>query len=54
MLDIEQEFTSSQLFPLHDSKLFEPGDPETFDVVRRFIQQRGNASVPLEDRLHCY
>ena len=51
--DIKQEFTRSQLFPLHDSKRFEPGDPETFDIVRRLVQQRGNASVPLETRLRA-
>ena len=53
--DIEQEHTSAenQFFVLHDSKGFESGDTETFDSMRRFIEQRRDEKLPLKDRLHA-
>ena len=53
--DIENEFTSTenQFFVLHDSKGFEAGDTENFEVVSKFVRQRRNKSLPLKDRLHA-
>ena len=53
--DIDKEFTSpqNQFFVLHDSKGFEPGNTETFDNVRRFIEQRRDERLHLKDRLHA-
>ena len=52
--NIETEFTSSEneFLILHDSKGFEPGDTETYDVVSKFIKQRRNERL-LKDRLHA-
>jgi len=37
--NIEEKSTSSEnhFFLLHDSKGFEPGDTQTYDIVREFI-----------------
>ena len=53
--DIENEFTSAenQSFVIHDSKGFEAGDTENFEVVSKFVRQRRNKSLPLKDRLHA-
>jgi len=52
--DMKREFTSTEnpFFVLHDSRGFKPGDDiESFEVVREFIIQRRNKSIPLKDRL---
>ncbi|KJA17892.1 hypothetical protein HYPSUDRAFT_205864 [Hypholoma sublateritium FD-334 SS-4] len=52
--DIEEEIYSSQndLFVLHDSQGFEPGEVDNFNKVKRFIDQR--TQMPLiKDRLHA-
>ena len=53
--DIDREFTSdaNKLFVLHDSKGFEPGDEDNFDIVRRFVEERSDENLKLRDRLHA-
>ncbi|KAF8257547.1 hypothetical protein EI94DRAFT_1757749 [Lactarius quietus] len=50
---IDNEFTSEEnkLFVLHDSKGFEPGQLENFDIVRRFVEERSEKPL-LKDRVH--
>jgi hypothetical protein len=52
--NIERELTSAenQFFVIHDSKGFEAGDTENFEVVSNFVRQRRDKSLPLKDRLH--
>jgi len=51
--DIEREFVSKEnkLFVLHDSKGFEPGDLESFNTVRKFVEGRSQKPF-LKDRIH--
>jgi len=51
--DIEQEYVSqqNQLFVLHDSKGFEPGDLKNFKTVSKFVNDRSKKEL-LEDRIH--
>jgi hypothetical protein len=53
--DIDREFTSvaNKLFVLHDSKGFEPGDEDNFDIVRRFVKERSDENLDLRNRLHA-
>jgi hypothetical protein len=53
--DINRELTSDDNpnFVLHDCRGFEPGDTNTFEIVRRFIQERCGPNVPLQDQLHA-
>jgi hypothetical protein len=52
--DIENGFASAenQFVVIHDSKGFEAGDTENFEVVSNFVRQRRDKSLPLKDRLH--
>ncbi|KAF8258741.1 hypothetical protein EI94DRAFT_1814686 [Lactarius quietus] len=51
--EIEREFVSNdnELFVLHDSKGFEPGDLENFKTVSNFIKDRLQKPL-LKDRIH--
>ncbi|KAG2125445.1 hypothetical protein DEU56DRAFT_570816 [Suillus clintonianus] len=51
---IDYEFTSQQnnRFVLHDSKGFEPGGKDNFDIVQDFIDRRGKMP-DLKDQLHA-
>jgi hypothetical protein len=53
--EIEKEFTSdeNEFIVLHDSEGFEPGDNKTFGIVREFLKDRRNPSLPLKDQLHA-
>jgi hypothetical protein len=53
--NITTEFTSNEnaFLVLHDSKGFEPGDTETFDIVSNFIRERREESLSLKDQLHA-
>jgi hypothetical protein len=53
--EINQEFTSNEnnLFVLHDSQGFEPGDTLNFEIVREFIEKRSDKHLELKDQLHA-
>jgi len=53
--NIESGFTSDEnnFLVLHDSRGFEPGDTQSFDVAAGFIKRRCSESCPPKDRLHA-
>jgi hypothetical protein len=53
--NINAEYTSDEnpFIVLHDSKGFEPGDIETFDIVSNFIRERRKEGLALKDQLHA-
>ncbi|OJA14802.1 hypothetical protein AZE42_04189 [Rhizopogon vesiculosus] len=53
-VDIETEFISKQndMFALHDSKGFEPGDEKNLEIVQQFIERRKDMGA-LKDKLHA-
>ncbi|KAF8264392.1 hypothetical protein EI94DRAFT_1805870 [Lactarius quietus] len=52
--DIQQEYVSpeNQLFVLHDSKGFEPGDLSNFETVCEFLLQRSRQEMPPNETIH--
>jgi hypothetical protein len=53
-VNIDTEFIPPQnnRFVLHDSEGFEAGEEHNVDIVRQFIERRGNMPN-LEERLHA-
>ncbi|KAF5310399.1 hypothetical protein D9758_018792 [Tetrapyrgos nigripes] len=52
--DINREYTSPEnpRFILHDSKGFEPGSENTWNIVEEFVRDRCRTERPLKDRVH--
>lgn len=52
--NIKQEITSEQnpRFVLHDSMGFEPGQTQTYDNAKAFLESRGEGAA-LKDRVHA-
>jgi len=51
-IDTEILSRDNNQFVLHDSKGFEPGEVNTFEIVRSFIQKR-EEMTEIKDKLHA-